>query len=243
MKKILYISNIEVPYKARFFNELSRQVHLTVLYERSLSSNRDEKWAKSIEADYEKYYLEGVRIGNERAFSTKILGYLKRDYDEIIIGCVNSPVQIFAMLYMKLMGIKYSVNFDGEMFFNSSGIKKTLKVMLLRGADKYYAAGEKSADVYKSLFGERIYPYYFSSLSKEEVDRNASCDTKREKYVLVVGQYFEYKGLDLAVQVARKNRSMQFVFVGMGKRTDKFIEELNVHDKNIKIIPFLQRSS
>ena len=34
-KKVLYISNIQVPYRVRFFNLLAEKCDLTVLYERS----------------------------------------------------------------------------------------------------------------------------------------------------------------------------------------------------------------
>ena len=44
-KKILYISNIEVPYRVSFFNEFAKHCDLTVLYERKKSDNRDENWA------------------------------------------------------------------------------------------------------------------------------------------------------------------------------------------------------
>ena len=36
-KKILYISNIEVPYRVSFFNEFAKHCDLTVLYERKKS--------------------------------------------------------------------------------------------------------------------------------------------------------------------------------------------------------------
>ena len=56
MKKILYITNIEVPYRVKFFNELAKYCDLTVLYERSKSSNRDGSWSSSEKINYKALY-------------------------------------------------------------------------------------------------------------------------------------------------------------------------------------------
>lgn len=57
-QKILYITNIENPYRNLFFNKLSKECDLTVLYERKKTSVRNNKWAKSIEGKYKKIYLK-----------------------------------------------------------------------------------------------------------------------------------------------------------------------------------------
>ena len=85
-KKVLYLTNIEVPYKVRFLNELSKYCDLTVLYERSLSSNRDTKWTGSEKIEYKVAYLDGIKIGNEFSFSFRILRHIFQKYDEIIIS-------------------------------------------------------------------------------------------------------------------------------------------------------------
>ena len=127
MKRVLYITNIEVPYKIKFFNELAKVYDLTVVYERRNSSNRDIKWSQSEKANFNKIYLDGVKIGNENAFSLSLIKLLKKKYDEIIISCINSPVQIISILYMKMKGIKYTLSFDGEVFIDEAGIKALIK--------------------------------------------------------------------------------------------------------------------
>lgn len=44
MKKVLYVTNLPTPYKVAFFNLLSREIKLTVVYEREKASDRDAKW-------------------------------------------------------------------------------------------------------------------------------------------------------------------------------------------------------
>ncbi len=245
MKKVLYISNIEVPYRVRFFNELAKHCDLTVLYERKKSSNRDEKWTAAENRLYRAEVLGGVNIKNEQSFSLKILDYIFRKYDAIIVGCYNSPIQTFAVSIMKLCRIRYMLNLDGEVFVGG-GFKSKLKKFFLKGADKYLVAGTKSAVSVRKIVGEKkqIIPYYFSSLSDSELCRNAENKEKREDFVLVVGQYFDYKGMDIALRVAEMNQSIRYKFVGMGTRTKQFISDTGADKlKNIEIIPFLQKDA
>jgi glycosyltransferase involved in cell wall biosynthesis len=243
MKKVLYITNIEVPYRVSFFNSFSEKVDLSVLYERSRSSNRNEEWVKSVNPSYKSFFLNGLKISNENSFSMKIFKYLNGNYDTIIFSCVNSPIQILGMLYLRLRGKKYILSLDGEQFVEGRSIKKILKRYIIQGADKYLVAGEIAADnIRKIVNTNEIYPYYFSSYSEKELKHIFHVSAPREKNVLVVGQYYDYKGLDIAVKVARLDRTICYKFIGMGKRTKLFVkEQLTNEDSNIEIIDFLQK--
>lgn len=78
MKKILYITNHEVPYRVEFFNQLSKKCILTVIYENNGNNIRNEKWSKSVQNNsaYDIIYLSERRI--QRKISLKILKYLFR---------------------------------------------------------------------------------------------------------------------------------------------------------------------
>ncbi|WP_294358083.1 glycosyltransferase family 4 protein [uncultured Clostridium sp.] len=245
MKRVLYITNIEVPYRVRFFNELAKKCELTVLYERRKSSNRDNNWSGSEKRNYRTEYLGGVNIGTEYAFSLKILKYIFGKYDAIIIGCYNSPVQMLAIMVMRILKIHYILSTDGEIFLNPRGIKGKIKKIFILGASKYLAAGEKAAySLAKVVDRSKIEVYYFSSLYKREIENHAKRGqkAKRNDIVLVVGQYFDYKGMDVALQAAALDTSIQYKFVGMGKRTNLFIEEQNIKRlTNVKVIPFLTK--
>ena len=116
MKRVLYLTNIEVPYRVLFFNGLAKQCDLTVVYERRRSANRDSKWAGSKTKNYRVEYLDGKNIGDEYGFSWRILNLVKRPWDEIVVGCYNSKVQILAMAYMRMRQIPFTINLDGEPF-------------------------------------------------------------------------------------------------------------------------------
>lgn len=245
MKKVLYITNIEVPYRVRFFNELSKFCDLTVLYEREKSSNRDSKWVRSETGSYRAEYLSGDYIGDEYGFSFKILKYILGKYDAIIIGCYNSPVQMMAICIMKMLHIAYYLNLDGEVFIKKNGLKTLIKGFFLRGAKKYLVAGEKVSESLHAVVGDKdCIPYYFSSLTIEEIKNNieSTRTTLRGNTILVVGQYFDYKGMDVALKVSSMDQSLHYRFIGMGKRTDLFLQL--VREKgitNVEVVPFLQK--
>lgn len=245
MKKVLYLSNIEVPYRVAFFNELAKHCDLTVVYERTKSKTRDDTWAASEKQNYSSVFLDGFKISNESAFSFKLFRYLFQKNDAIIVGCYNSPAQTLAILLMRLLRIRYYLNVDGEPFLEGSGIKKKLKRFVVRGAQKYFTAGEKSAEAVRRIVGDReIIPYYFSSHSQKELTeiQRIPPAQRQNNTVLIVGQYLDVKGLDVALQVAEQDRERTYKFIGMGKRTELFVETYNPKRlENVEIIPFLQK--
>ncbi len=242
MKKILYLTNIEVPYRVEFFNLLGKQCDLTVMYERRSSFNRDASWATSVNKEFKCLYLDGKMIGNENSFSLSIFNIINQKWDLVIVGCYNSFVQILAMAMMKLMRIPYIINLDGEPFLGD-GLKMKIKSLVLKGATAYLVAGECAADSLRKVFGKKalITPYYFGSLTTKEIERNASYSASRNEYILVVGQYFDYKGMDIALSAAKNDQSLRYKFVGMGKRTDLFKKDMKVIPSNVEIIPFLNK--
>lgn len=243
MKKVLYLSNIEVPYRVRFFNELARHCELTVLYERQHSSNRDAKWAQSEERLYQVKYLHGIKLGGENSFSLGILKDVLSGYDHVIVGCCNSPSQMMAMLVMRLLRRKYILNLDGEPFLEDGGLKGKIKRFFVRKAHKYLVAGEKAARSVEKIVGDRpVFAYPFSSLTRQEnADHAALAEAcRRDETVLVVGQYFDYKGMDVALAAARMDHTIRYKFVGMGGRTELFRQEQQVPE-NVEIIDFLQK--
>lgn len=246
MKKVLYITNIEVPYRVQFFNELAQSCELTVLYERRKSQNRNQQWAESVQGSYKAEYLDGIDILKENALSLKIFKYLTREYDAIVVGCVNSPVQILAMGWMRLKRIPYILNLDGEIHMGT-GLKSRLKLAILKGASKYLVAGKTAAkSLQKILPKAEVIPYNFSSLTEEELAarRNAANTEGRNNTVLVVGQYFDYKGMDVALEAARMDPSISYKFVGMSGRTELFCQECGAGAlANVEVIPFLQKEA
>jgi len=242
-KRVLYLTNVEVPYRVRFFNQLAQHCALTVLYERKRASNRNNVWSGSEQILFRTEYLEGKPIGDQNAFSLRILSKIF-GFDVVIVGCYNSPVQILAILCMRLTGKKYYINADGETFLTGKGLKQCLKRMLLRGATGYLAAGEKSAQTLSAAVGKPVTPYYFTSLDEAELKVNRERTCQRGKEVLVVGQYVPEKGLATALEAAKIDSSIQYRFIGTGSRTEQFMKDYAVETiPNVQVIPFLQKQA
>ncbi|MBR3134847.1 MAG: glycosyltransferase family 4 protein [Clostridia bacterium] len=248
MKKVLFITNIEVPYRVEFFNELSKKCNLMVLYEREESKNRDKDWTNSKKKSFKYNYLKGIKIGNENSFDLRVLKYLfDKKYDEIIIGCINSPIQIFSILIMNLFHKRYSINLDGDAFIEENGCKNKIKRFLLKKADKYYISGFEYSKVIKKIMNvNNVFTYRFSSMNKEELTDNKELvkkdKGKRQDYFLIVGQFYRYKGLDVALEVADRLKNYKFKFVGMGNRTDILKNNVNARKmKNVELVSFLSK--
>lgn len=244
MNSILYVSNIEVPYRTKFFNEIAKKIDLTVLYEREKSSNRNEEWAKAVKPLYKISYLKGINGRTESSFNIKIIKYVfSKKYDNIVIGCYNSPSQIFAMLMMRFFHRKYILNIDGEYYFDDGGIKGKLKRFLLKGAEKYFIAGNVPCnEIKKYISNKKIYEYNFSSLTMKEINENLKNENvNKNNDIIVIGQYFDYKGLDIALECASKNKNIKYKFIGSGYRSNLLQEKVNTMKlKNVNVIPFLQ---
>jgi len=146
-------------------------------------------------------------------------------------------------LLMRLFRIPYIINADGEVYIEGDGLKAKIKRSLLSGAKGYLSAGEVSSNSIKRISKDvPVATYYFSSLSDDELKAHAQKPLERNDTVLVVGQYFPYKGMDLALSVAKKNLDIKYKFIGMGKRTEQFIKENHVDElPNVEIIPFLSK--
>lgn len=244
-KKILYISNIEVPYRTAFFNGIAKEYDLTVLYERSESKNRNKEWSLSEKSNYLTYYLNGVNIKKESSFSFKINKYLLGNYDIIILGCCNTPVEIYSKYFLKLHKREYYINIDGDYDMNANTFKGWLKRMIFKGAKGYFVAGNVCAKkVKEALKTNNVYPYPFSSLTKKDIILNKKNyeNNNKEDFILVVGQFENYKGLDIALEVAKKMPNQKFKFIGMNNKSLKFKSLIDKRKiKNVEIIAFLNK--
>ena len=84
---VLYLTNLPAPYRVDFFNELGKEVNLTVLYERQTAGDRDARWRSRNAENFRELYLGGVKISAAASFSRNVLHYLKdNSFDVRIIG-------------------------------------------------------------------------------------------------------------------------------------------------------------
>lgn len=154
---------------------------------------------------------------------------------------------MLAILFMKLFKKQYFLNVDGECFIEGKSLESKIKRFFLRGAYAYLVAGETTAtNVKKYTKCNKIYTYYFSSLSKLEIEKNnKNINKNNNDCILIVGQYINCKGLDIMLRVANKTPNLKYRFIGMGDKSKIFEKEakkININN-NIEIIPFLDKKN
>ena len=241
---MLYVTVKPTPYRTLFFNELAKKCDLTVLYESAAPGARDAKWQQSEELKHKAVFLKKNGGGSSLVALLRMIRMVFGGWDAVVVGCWNLKMELLTTLLMRLLGIHYTLNLDGEYFFSGNSLKQRMKRFFVRGAGSYVVAGEESAKSLKEVVGDRpIIVYYFSSLTDDEIRLKAQSTQQRGDTILVVGRNFPYKGMDIIPPVARMNPSLHFKLVGMGEAgTEVFKKENNLEGiENIEFVPFLQK--
>lgn len=238
MRKILYVTNLPAPYKIAFFDLLSKEVDLTVVYERKTAADRDDKWQSDIDRNYKEIYLRGKEVGMESSFSIEILKIIKKNkYDVILMNGYSSPTAILAIAYMHVRKIKYALVCDGILPSEDKFIKKQVKKYLISGADFWMSSGDTTSQqlIKCGADAKKIYWYPFSSVSEADVKTNEydklvfkkkiGCSTKN--MILYVGQLIHRKGIDVLMEafknLNRPDSQLYIVGGGINKITDNIV--------------------
>ena len=242
MKKVLYITPKEVPYRTTFFNLLSEKCDLTVMYESSNPDNRNDKWAKSIKTECKHLFLDekNDKFINKFVRAKKIIK--ENRFDIVIIGAINTKIESALILWLKTTKIDYFINIDGEYFLSQKSLKSIIKKLLISNASAYIVAGHilKNRFIEETRF-KNVYSYSFSSMTNKEVNNSKDNKNKNNK-VLVVGQMVPAKGLEVALATAKIDSSIKYLFIGSGKKSEELIRIKNkLGLENVEIIPFLQK--
>ena len=85
--------------------------------------------------------------------------------------------------------------------------------------------------------------YHFSSLTDYELKTNKKMTNKNlNNTVLVIGQYLDYKGLDVALEVTKLDSNIRYKFIGSGGRSNILESKVrNLNLSNVEVIPFLRK--
>lgn len=249
--KVLYLTNIPAPYRVIFFNELGKNVDLTVLFERKSSSERDKSWENYAFKNFKGIFLKSSKIGVDGALSFEVIKYLNsKKYDQIILGGYSTPTGILSSIYMRLKKIKYILNIDGGLIKNDSLVQLAIKKFLLKCPTFYLSPG-KEGNKYLKYYGvkeEKIFNYPFTSVKGNEIlEKPLSDDQKlvlkkelglKEKITIIsVGRFIHEKGFDILLKAMKGiNLDLNVIIIG-GKAQQKYLEIIK--EKKLKNIHFL----
>lgn len=255
--KILWITNIPSPYRVQFFKTLGLKCDLTVLFEKSSSSERNDSWTNYVFENFTGILLRGFEVSADRAFSPSVIKYLRRNkYDHIIVSNIASPTGILAIEYMRMCGIPYLIEGDGGIPKDGVGIKEKLKKHIIKGAKGYFSTGAKH-DSYYLKYGannKNIFRYPFTSLYSKDILQKPLSDEEKKKYktelgikediaIVTIGQFIHRKGYDILLNACGLLHGKAGVYLIGGKPNDEYLKIIKDNKlSNIHFCDFMEKS-
>ena len=250
---VLYVTNLPAPYRVDFFNELGKQVNLTVLYERKTASDRDIRWKGESAQTFREVFLNGARVGAASGASHKVLSYIKdTSYDIRIMGGYASPTAMLAIRYMKRKKIPYILSIDGGFPAKETLWKRSMKRSFISGAAMYLSTGT-NGDRYLMHYGadpKCIHRYHFAPLFQKDVlTAPVSAEDKealRQKLritkphmILSVGRLLSLKRYDLLMEAVSGMEDAEALIVG--GLPDDYHKQLlqNYPDAHVRFVDFM----
>ncbi|MEG0508223.1 MAG: glycosyltransferase family 4 protein [Eubacterium sp.] len=236
--KVLWLTNIPSPYRVAFFNELGKQVALTVLFEKNISEERDVSWKEYLFENFEGILLKGKTTRVDGAFCLSVLGYLKKnDFDIFVVTNHSTLTGVLAVEYLKLKRIPFIMEVDGGFPKTGKGLKEKFKKHLISSASRWMSTG-KVTDETLMFYGatkEKIYRYPFTSLYEKDILKTPikseekkilrdELGIKERKMVLAVGRFIESKGFDILLEASKQLEKDIGIYIVGGEPTDRYKE-------------------
>lgn len=254
--KILFYTNIPSPYRVDFFNELGKYCDLTVLFETGSSTERDDVWKDYKFDNFRGIILNGIRTRVDASFCPRIITYLRKNqHDHVVVTQIASLTAIWAVIYMRIRGIKYCYEGDGGFVGDTKGLKATIKRFIIGGAEFCFSTS-KVFDEYCLAYGARknsLYRYPFSSIKEKDVLKNPltkkeknfykeKLGVKEENILLSVGQFIYRKGFDLLLEMAQTLKGDVGIYIVGGKPTEEYLEKMEKWNlQNVHFMDFMKK--
>lgn len=256
MKKVLFYTNIPSPYRVDFFNELGQYCDLTVLFEATHSTERDELWKQYRFDNFKGIIMSGKRTAVDMAFCPEILKYLKRDrYDVIFISILASLTSILAVTWLKFHRIPYVYEGDGGFVHAENKIKYWLKKNVISGAGTCFSTSQ-AFDSYCKRYGakeDKIVRYPFTSVFEKDLLQRPKTKAEKQKIremlgipekhmIISVGRIIHLKGFDILLRAAEVLDESWGIYIVGGEETDELAElRQNLAVKNVHYIDFIPK--
>lgn len=255
--KILFITTIPSPYRVSFFNELGKVSDLTVLFEKSVSDERDDSWSKYRFDNFKGIILKGKAVSVNTAFCPSIVKYLNKKWDRIIVCNISTPTGMLAIQYMKMHHISYWIEGDGGFAKSGKGLKEMIKRHFIKNADGYFSTSAAHDGYYKTYGAnqDRIHRYPFTSLYYNDIIKEKTISDsfsrnqlgfREERIIISVGR-FSYqngygKGYDTLLKVARILGDQYGFYIIGDKPTEEFVSLAKSYELgNIHFVDFMPK--
>ena len=173
MKKVLIVFNHPAPYKVRLFNELTKNIDLTVIFERGKNKDRSKTFYSENSYKFKTVKVKGLKIGNENFLSSGVKNHIKNNkYDLIVMNGYSQFAEMKAIRFMQKRNIPYSLFINGGIIHqNEPNWKKNLKTSYISKAS-FYLSPDKESNKYLVYYGakeNKIFNYPYSTIYESEI--------------------------------------------------------------------------
>jgi glycosyltransferase involved in cell wall biosynthesis len=246
MKKLLFQTNIETPYKNKFFNHLSKNYKIDVLFEKR-SVNHIKLNSLALNKNVHTRTFNGFNIF---LFFTLLFKLLFRHYDFVFLSNFRSINSIFFIFILIVTKSSFYIIVDGAKEKKESFLKYTFKKIIFRSAKGIFSTSYQTDSYFLNYKVEnnKLHRYPFSSYyDYETLNRplNANEVAKlRKKYrinniftMVYGGRLIEEKGIeDLFLLSLQLKFEHQIILIGNQPIYNTFIFNLAKKYSKAKII-------
>ena len=256
MKKVLIVFNHPAPYKVRLFNELAKNMDLTVIFERNQNKNRSKTFYSENQFEFNSVKICGMKLGNENFISSGVKKHLKKNkYDLIVMNGYSQFAEMKAIRYMQKQNIPYALFINGGIINQEeSNWKKNLKTSYISNA-KFYLSPDKESNKYLTYYGaneSNIFNYPYSTVYEKEIAQEKTkeldsikkeFDLTGEKIYVSAGQLIKRKNYQTLIENWKDMPENHHLYIfGDGKEKEHYeqiIQELRL--KNVHLRNFLPK--
>lgn len=255
MKKVLIVFNHPAPYKVRLFNELAKNMDLSIIFERSGNKDRQKDFYSENKFAFKQVKIHGLKLGNENFISSGVKKHIKNNqYDLIVMNGYSQFAEMKAIRYMQKKNIPYALFINGGIINRKeSNWKKNLKTSYISKA-KFYLSPDKESNKYLTYYGadeSKIFNYPYSTVYEKEIlpkkpeveSARKEFDLSGKKIYVSAGQLIRRKNYQVLIENWKDMPNDHHLYIyGDGKEHDhyiKIIEDLQLN--NVHLHRFLPK--
>ena len=227
--KVLFLTNVPVPYRVNFFNELGKFCQLTIAFGGILSSVRSMKWqSKKNVWCFDNIMMKGWQLKPGIFLSFDIFSLLNQKWDIVIVSGYDSPTYMLAIEYMHLKKIPFYIEVDGGLIKRDSPFKYKIKKHFISSATKWFSSGKETTKylIHYGADKNKIIEYPFTSLKEQDILKQLPTEQeklnlrkelklKEDRIILSVGQFIHRKGYDVLIKAMQSiDRNIGVYIVG-----------------------------
>lgn len=258
--RLLYITDLLVPYRIDWMNELAAYFDITCFHFNKTDETREKSWLTRQKKSFKTSLLTEKHLFFFR-YSTECFKKVKEsDYDFYIIDGYNSFIQYNLIRKLAKHGSNVYVNVDGIDVWKKETLIQKLKNKLKK---KIYCSGAKflcgshiaARHIVKNgARPEDVFTHPFTSLFKNEIctfeeKNNKQKQFKKEmglseyKVVTAVGRFIKLKRYeDLLLAWKNVPNNAFLILIGGGELKNDYLSLINkLGIKNVKIYDFLEK--